>query len=87
MDKAGAPQAQPDIRATVEQESTKLAREESSFVDKLIFWRKPEEPGVTVDPSEEAKRLKENAALGKPVTEGETPTMKRKRKGILEGII
>lgn len=87
LEKAGAPDAQPDIRATVEQESTKLAREERSFVDKLIFWRAPEEPGVAVDPSEEAKRLKENAALGKPATEGETPSMKRKRKGILEGII
>ncbi len=87
LDKAGAPQAQPDIRTTVEQESTKLAQEDRSFVDKLIFWRKPDEPGVAVDPAEEAKRLKENAALGKPVTEGDTPVIKRKRKGILEGII
>jgi len=39
-----------------------------------------------VDPVAESKRLQENQALGKPVTEGETPIITVRRKGVLEGI-
>jgi hypothetical protein len=51
-----------------------------------VFWRDPEPYGDVVDPAAEQKRLQENAALGKPVTEGETPTIVRKQRGMLEGI-
>jgi hypothetical protein len=39
-----------------------------------------------VDPQAEQQRIEENQALGKPVTEGETPTIERKKRGLLEGI-
>ncbi len=51
-----------------------------------MFWREPQATGDIVDAIEEAKRLRENAALGKPVTDGETPTIERRRKGLLEGL-
>ena len=34
----------------------------------------------------EAERLRENAEAGKPVTAGETPTIKRREKALLEGV-
>ena len=34
----------------------------------------------------ESRRLRENAALGQPVDSGETPTIQRKRGGILQGL-
>ena len=42
--------------------------------------------GVEHPFQQEKKRLQENAALGKQVTAGETPTIKRKRGGILDGL-
>jgi hypothetical protein len=39
-----------------------------------------------VDPQAEAQRLRENQALGKPVTDGDTPIIRRRKKGALEGI-
>ncbi|MFD2261656.1 DUF3035 domain-containing protein [Lacibacterium aquatile] len=87
LQKAGAPNADPNIRETVNRESTQLAREETDFVDSLVFWRAADPAGVAVDPTAEAKRLRENSALGQPVTEGETPSIKRRRRGILEGLL
>jgi hypothetical protein len=84
---AGAAQADPNIRATVNRESAVLAEAETGFVDSLMFWNPPREPGVVVDADKEARRLRENAALGRAPTEGETPTIRRKGDGLSEGIL
>jgi hypothetical protein len=52
----------------------------------LVFWRTPEPYGTVVDPVAESQRLQDNQALGKPVTEGETPILPQRKKGVLEGI-
>ena len=52
----------------------------------MIFWRKDDPPGLVVDPEGEARRLQENATLGRDVTVGDTPTIERKEKAILEDI-
>ena len=86
LQQAGAGRAQTDIRAVVNQESNQLAQADKTFIDRLIFWRKPEEPGTVVDPQREAQRIRENQALGRTVSEGETPSIKRRRRAPLEGI-
>ncbi len=63
-------------------------RARQDFVDSVIFWK---EPGPTpdeklVNPAEESQRIQQNEAEGKPVTEGETPTVEQKKEGLLEGI-
>lgn len=83
---AGAPNATPDIRTVVNSESSVLAEEEKSFTDKLVFWRDPEPHGTVVNAQEEAKRLRQNQALGKPVTDGDTPQIERRQRALLEGI-
>src|SRR5258708_15075465 len=83
---AGAVDLDTAIRETVNRESAQLAAADRSLTDRLIFWRPPPPPGTVVDPTAEQQRLRENAALGKPATEGETPIIQRKRRGILEGI-
>ena len=55
--------------------------------DRLIFWQKPPEQGVIVDAAAESERLKENATRKEAPTKGKTPTIVRKPKGWLEGII
>lgn len=83
----GADTATDAIRVTVDQETSVISHQDQAFVDKLIFWV-DEKPylGTVVDAEKEQKRIQENQALGKPITEGETPQIKRKRgrKGILD---
>jgi len=83
---AGAANAQPNIRAVLDSETRNLIAGDKRWVDRLIFWQKQEQPYTVVNASEEAKRLRGNAAEGKPVTAGDTPTIERKRKAPLEGI-
>ena len=84
--RAGADAARPDIRATVNREAAARIEDERSWIDSLIFWRDPLPPGTVVNPAAEAQRLRENEALGRPVTEGETPSIVRKRRAPLEGL-
>lgn len=83
---AGAGQSDPNIRRVIDAETNRINTESGDFLEALVFWRDPLEPGEVVDADEESKRLRENAALGKPVTDGETPTIERKREALLEGL-
>lgn len=83
---SGAVDVDSSIRETVNRESAQLAQADRSLTDRLIFWREQPPAGTVVDPVAEQQRLRENAALGKPATEGETPIIQRKTHGILEGI-
>lgn len=74
---AGATETDQDIRATLDRESAVLSQVDEGFVERLMFWRTNRGAGTVVDPAKEAERLRENAAAGKPVTEGETPLIKR----------
>lgn len=83
----GGLNASSDIRATINEESSILSNQDQRFVDKLIFWVDDKEDGGTVvDAKKEQKRIQKTQALGKPITEGETPDVKieRGRKGILD---
>ena len=57
-----------------------------SVVSRLVFWHEQEPYGAIVDPVGESQRIQENIEQGKPITEGDTPYIKRKKKGLLEGI-
>ncbi|MGH6894781.1 MAG: DUF3035 domain-containing protein [Dongiaceae bacterium] len=86
LQSAGGTGVDPNIRQLVDTETAEDEADSRTLADSLVFWRAPEPYGTVVDPTAEQKRLQENAALGKPVTEGETPTIVRKKKGVLEGI-
>ena len=86
LNQTGAFKADPRIRAKVNSETTNIAAEDRRFIDKLIFWV-DDEPykGTVVDPKKEQQRIMQNEALGKPITEGNVPEVKRRksRKGLL----
>jgi len=86
LERTGALDADPDIRTQVNSETSILAEEDQSFTERLMFWGTPTEYGTVVDPVQEARRIHENQALGQPITDGETPTIERKRRALLEGI-
>lgn len=85
--RAGAELADPDIRRTVDRETTVFIEENDSFIDNLIFWQEDRgQTAVEVNPAAEARRIRDNQALGRPINEGEVPVIERREKGLLEGI-
>ena len=86
IEQAGAADVDPNIRHMVDREFSGYASEDESFIDSLIFWREEEPSGEVVDAAAEAERLRENIEAGQPITEGETPTIRRREKALLEGI-
>jgi hypothetical protein len=51
-----------------------------------MFWRPAPLPGIVVDPTKEAQRLRQNSALGQSPESGETPIIQPKPRGWLQGI-
>lgn len=82
---AGGP-ASGDVRQRVDEESLRLERPERSLTDRLMFWRAAPPAGVPVDPNREARRLRENAALGRETTDGQTPVIQPQRRGGFFGL-
>jgi hypothetical protein len=86
LSRAGADRIDPAIRSTVDREARATAEADRSFTDRLIFWRAPDPPGSVVDPQREQQRIRENQALGRAPTDGDTPVIRRRQRGFLEGL-
>jgi hypothetical protein len=74
------PAAPSNIRREVDQDARYAANDES-FVDKVLYWRKPDTRYVQVDAQKESQRLRQNAALGEPPNVGDTPIIQPKKTG------
>lgn len=86
LESAGATKADPQIRRLIESEYRALVEANRSFADRIIFWRDPNPPPSPVDAAAEQQRLRRNDALGAPVTEGETPRIEPRERGLLEDV-
>jgi len=75
------PTPPPTIRADVNQTAL-IASKPPGFVNSLLGAGPTQPP--TVDAAGEAKRLQENAALGQPVTTGETPQQTNQNPGMFQ---
>jgi hypothetical protein len=73
------PAAPADIRDTVNGEA-KLDRPAEGLTERLMFWRDSGPAGTLLDPGAESQRLRENAALGQPLTAGATPIIQDPNK-------
>jgi hypothetical protein len=74
------PAAPSDIRSEVDRDAHNAA-DDDSFVDKVLYWRKPNTQNVQVDATAEAQRLRQDAALGQPPNVGDTPIIQQKKQG------
>ena len=83
--KAGAGGVDPNIRSQVNRDTRTLAEKDNTFIDSLIFWQDKPPPGVVLDPAKEQQRLRESQASGQP-SSAPTPTIERRKRGLLEGI-
>jgi Protein of unknown function (DUF3035) len=80
--RAAGPPAPSNIRQEVNAEAS-LDRPRQTLTDRLIFWDPSPPPGTVVDAGKESQRLRENAALGQSVENGDTPIVQPKRKKLL----
>lgn len=76
LQKAGASQADPNIRAKVNQEAAEGVEDKRPVIKKLLNVgnKQDDGPATLVDAPGELQRLKTNKATGQPMTQGETPT-------------
>lgn len=56
------------------------------LTDRLMFWKEEPQPGVVVDPTAEARRLRENAALGRSTSAGDTPIIQRDKGSLFDSL-
>lgn len=75
--------ADPEIRERLNREGGVFVYEDETFVDRLLFWNDRTPEASVIDPVKERERLQRNAAAGRPATEGETPTIERRKEGLL----
>ncbi len=78
LSKVGGAQVDSSFRRRIDEETAEIAEKNRRLLDDLIFWEDRKSHASIVDAEAESKRLRENAALGKPPTEGETPTIQRR---------
>lgn len=78
---AAGPPAPANIRQEVDASAAREAANGRSLTDELMFWKTPPQPGIVVDPTKEAQRLREDAALGKSPETGVTPIIQPKSHG------
>ncbi len=74
------PAAPADIRTRVDRDANR-DNADTSFIDKVLYWRKPNVQHVQVDAQKESQRLRENAALGEAPDVGNTPIIQQKKEG------
>lgn len=74
------PAAPSDIRNQIDEDANNAAADDG-FVDKVLYWRKPNTQNVQVDAPAEAQRLRQDAALGQPPNVGDTPIIQEKKQG------
>jgi Protein of unknown function (DUF3035) len=80
---AGAANADPNIRSTVDREAAEKVVASPHLVDSLLWWKRNQLPGVTVDATAEAARIKDAKAKNEPLNQGATPIIEQQKTGWL----
>jgi hypothetical protein len=78
LQKTGVTAIDPNIRDKVDMEAEKLKEEETPTFDRLfgkVTGKRVEAPADVVDPVKESERIITNKEQGKPITDGQTPTV------------
>ena len=83
LQQAGAAQAEPNIRKTIDQEGAAGVTDSRHLVDDLLWWRQKEDGGTVVDAAKEAERLKSVRGEGKAANSGATPVIEKRKSGWL----
>jgi len=85
VSKASAGGVDPNIRQVVNKDTKTIADSDKSVIDSLIFWHEKLPSGTIIDPAKEQQRIRDAQASGQP-SAAPTPTIERRKRGLLEGI-
>ena len=85
VQKASTGGVDPNIRQVVNKDTKTMADNDKSFIDSLIFWHEKLPSGTIIDPAKEQQRIRDAQASGQP-SAAPTPTIERRKRGLLEGI-
>lgn len=83
LQQAGAAQAEPNIRKTLDRESAEGVADSRHLVDDLLWWRQQDDSTAVVDAAKEAERLKTARGEGKAANNGATPIIEKRKSGWL----
>jgi len=90
LKETGALDADPNVRASLNRESSVVGSKNKNVTEQILFFGAPDKTVSVIDPVKESQRIRENQAQGRPITQGETPTIerqeKKKSKSLLEGL-
>ena len=86
LSRSGADQAPSDIRQRVDRETADIIDSEDNFADAILFWVDQEPPGTVLDPSQEARLLRESSQGGPAIGDTEIPVIERRQSTILDSI-
>ncbi|MBL0338075.1 MAG: DUF3035 domain-containing protein [Rhodospirillaceae bacterium] len=84
--KTGIGNVPSDIRRLVEQETASINRSNRSLLGKLFSSSPGSNPGVVLDPTKEKQRIDENLAAGRPLSTGETPVLKVRKRSFFDSL-
>lgn len=84
--KTGIGNVPSDVRRLVEQETASINRSNRSLLGKLFSSRPGSSPGVVLDPTKEKQRIDENLAAGRPLSTGETPVLKIRKRSFFDSL-
>lgn len=73
----GGLKADPGIRATITSEMSIMSQGDKGFTERLLSWakkNKPDQSGIVINPDDEARRIQENQAQGRPISATAPPT-------------
>jgi hypothetical protein len=82
LDNTGVSEANPQIRTILTSEAGSLTQKDRGLTDRLLFWNGSSPSGydaTVLDAAAESERIRSNQATGRPVTDGETPTITKDR--------
>ncbi len=83
LTQSGAGEADPNIRLALTTEASAVTQKDRRFTNQLLFWQSNEQvqgyDNTAVDAAAEAERIRDNRAAGRPITEGEVPTISKDR--------
>jgi len=80
---SGADKANPDIRTVINHESAERTGISDHLVQKLLWWKKEEQPGTTVNAPAEAERIKHAKEKGESINQSPTPIIEHQKDGFL----
>jgi hypothetical protein len=83
MQQTGADKASPNIRTTINNESTSTVDADPHLMDKLLWWKNDVKAGSVVDADAEAARIKEAKDKGEPLNKSATPIIEREKSSWL----